>query len=473
MSVWLRMAIVVLALAGIFVALRLVQTRPGLTRFASPELMRKAAHVASGLVTMSFPWVFSETWPVVALSALSLASMLAMRLLPVARDSVGRVVCSVERQSIGDLCFPIGVALTWILSDHDPALFVIPIGFLTLADAAAALIGKAHGTVRYRTTEGHKSVQGSLAFFGVGCIVCFVTLALLRDIEYGRILLIAALMGLLLMMCEAIAWRGVDNLVVPVLALALLQIYLGLDPPALGLRLAMLLALSLSLVVFRHRTTLIAEGAVAASLFLYAAWALGGVAFVYAPVLLVLCLLVLPRASDVPHQSIHGVGPAFALCAPGLACLILSRQQLDAAGLYAISFACATAVALLAQWHASASRFPARTKLALATLVGLFVGAGPLVMIDPASRNAAVLCAVFAATLIAACVSYTPALAQRFTGTRWGFRGVVIAGSTLLATAALLLGEVIYWEQAPTQNEQRTPFSQSVPKVDPRHGGAA
>ena len=66
----LAMAAVLAVLGGLVGGLRLWQC------FAAPppELTRKLVHVSMGLVTLSFPWLFDEAWPVIALAGLSVAA---------------------------------------------------------------------------------------------------------------------------------------------------------------------------------------------------------------------------------------------------------------------------------------------------------------------------------------------------------------------------------------------------------------
>src|SRR5262249_49757421 len=128
-----------------------------------------------GLVTLSFPWLFDESWPVFVLAVLAVAALVAVRTVKSLRGSLGSVIGGVERASWGEVYFPVGGALVFFLSRHAPdvspvqriLLYCIPILCLTLADALAALIGLRFGRLRYPTVEGHKSAEGSLTFFGV------------------------------------------------------------------------------------------------------------------------------------------------------------------------------------------------------------------------------------------------------------------------------------------------------------------
>ena len=75
MNPWPGIVIVLAALAGAFVALRLLQA------FAKPhpEVLRKLMHVFMGLIAASFPWLFDDAWPVLLLAGSSIATLLLLR----------------------------------------------------------------------------------------------------------------------------------------------------------------------------------------------------------------------------------------------------------------------------------------------------------------------------------------------------------------------------------------------------------
>src|SRR5262249_54713981 len=141
----LGIVLVLAALGLLMTALKLYQSccRP------HPEWVRKLLHMGMGLVTLSFPWLFDESWPVWVLLVLAIAALLAVRLVKRLRSSLGSVIGGVQRTSWGEIYFPIGVALVFELSrratDVSPVqqilLYCVPILCLTLADALAALIG--------------------------------------------------------------------------------------------------------------------------------------------------------------------------------------------------------------------------------------------------------------------------------------------------------------------------------------------
>jgi phytol kinase len=262
------MALVLAALGAVLGGLRLWQVR----RSPHPELARKLVHIATGLIALSFPWLFSSVWPVVVLAILAVAAMLALR-----HTSLGGVVHAVRRESSGELYFPIAVAALFYLSKGVTVFYTIPVLLLTLADAVAALIGVRYGLVKFDTFEGaRKSLEGAVAFFAVAFLCTHITLLLASHVGRVETLLIGVEVGFLVMLVELVAWRGLDNLFIPLFSFALLYNIEYLQAHELLNRLAVLALLSGFIVFWRKRTTLDFGALIAAVVISYVMWALGG-----------------------------------------------------------------------------------------------------------------------------------------------------------------------------------------------------
>ena len=121
---WLAIVFELTAFLLLFAALE-VWSRKTSVR---PETTRKLLHVGSGILTLAFPFVFVDLWPVALLSggaALVLAAARFVRFSGV----VGRV----ERASWGEFYFPLSVViLFWLSLGEHALLFVIPVLVLTL-----------------------------------------------------------------------------------------------------------------------------------------------------------------------------------------------------------------------------------------------------------------------------------------------------------------------------------------------------
>jgi phytol kinase len=326
---WLGIGLVLAILVGLMAALRLFQ------RLAAPhpELVRKLLHMGMGLVTLTFPWLFDTAWPIVLLAVLSIIGLLAVRLVSGLKSSVGGVIGGVERASLGEIYFPLAVAILFILflygdevaPERRLLLYCIPVLLLTVADAAAALIGVAYGRWRYPTADGQKTAEGSLAFFICAFFIVHVPLLLCTTTGRAETLLIALLLAWLATMFEAIAWSGLDNLVLPLVSYLLLEIYLPMPVEQLGQRLIAAGLLMVVLYVCRHLTTLAGSALLGAFLVGYISWALGGWPWLRPPLILFLTYTLFSRRREPGVPRNHNVHAVVCVASAGLVWLFLAK----------------------------------------------------------------------------------------------------------------------------------------------------
>lgn len=187
-----------------------------------PELARKGVHVLMGLACLPLPWLPLDAGLVTACALLLALTLLALRLLPRLRRTYGAPIYAIGRPSVGELCFPAGIALVYGLAQGDPLFFCLPLLLLSLADPAAALVGTFYRRRRYHIVGGTKSLEGSLAFFGV-VLVCAAGALLLAGTSLVAAVLVAVLLGLVTTLIENLSWRGLDNLLVPLGSCVLLM----------------------------------------------------------------------------------------------------------------------------------------------------------------------------------------------------------------------------------------------------------
>ena len=324
---WAGILAVLAVLALSMLALRRAQVR----RRLSAEATRKGLHVAMSAVALAMPWLFDALWPVVTLAALAVGAMLAVRLVPVLRDDLGGVLHEVERPSVGDLCFPVAIALLYALTAHSPVLYAIPILLLGLADPAAALIGARHGLSPYATEEGHKSREGSVAFAFVAFLCVHVPLLVFTPVGRAESLWIAAIVAVLATIVEAVSWRGLDNLFVPLGAYAILIRLMTFSATLLAGHFVTLVVLVGVAAILRRETTVGGAGVFGAALVGYLAWALGGTAWLLPPVLVfVLYARIWPAAREAdglphdPRRRPHTAHNVFSVSSVGVMWLLVS-----------------------------------------------------------------------------------------------------------------------------------------------------
>lgn len=340
-SPWLGILIIVTALGAVMGLLALGRVHLGL----SGEVSRKGVHVIMGLCCLSFPWIFHSVWPVLLLCALSLAALILLRFR---KEKLHAVLHDVGRFSYGDLFFPVAVALLFVLMENPVTDYLVPVLVLTIADAVGALIGVRYGMSSYSTDEGYKSLEGSTAFFFAAFLSTHVPLLLLTDIGRTECLLIGVLVGILVMLLEAVAWRGLDNLFIPLGTYLLLQFYPLLNTPELTLRLIMLLGTILVLWMLRKWTYARDSTLIAAVLLYYLIWVVGGWSWLWPPIALLIgyCLLCPPAFRE--ERSYHGLSDLGAVAGMGFAWLFLSVVFPQADLYWAYTFSWATQLSMIA-----------------------------------------------------------------------------------------------------------------------------
>lgn len=379
------------ALAILFVVLSLCTTLQLLSSATKkynihPEIVRKLLHVTMGCLTMTFPFIFSEPWPVVALS---IFSSIFISVLKTARASGwGNVVCAKGRTSIGEVCFPLAVGLIFVLARGNVALYLIPIIILTLADAASALIGMRYGSIHYEVVNSKKSIEGSIAFFLIAFVGSVIPLLTLTQVGRPEILLISLTLGVLATMFEGVAWHGLDNLIVPLGCYFVLKTHLGLPIDQLITQSIVLLGLLAFVIIARHRTTLNGGAILGAGLFTYASFVIGGWAWLVIPIVMFLGYRkLLPRRF---HQleNTHSVYGVISVASVGIIWLLFA-EHLDVPNLiypYTLAFASHAAIMAVAHMRHTTLDKPHRYAILYSVLKSWCLLFIPLLLVQGVSR---------------------------------------------------------------------------------------
>lgn len=292
-----------------------------------PELQRKSVHMGMGLITLGFPWIFSDTWPVVLLALLAVAGLLGMKWIGPLKTRFGGALHGVERSSLGEIYFPLAVALLFILAGEIPVLYVVPMLVLTLADAVAAIIGIRYGSHPFSTSEGHKSAEGSLAFFLTAFGSTLLPVLIMTDVPAGKVIIGSLVIGLLVMLFEAISVGGLDNLFIPVGCYGLLESYRQLDGQELLYRLVALGLLGVFIYCWRRQTTLKGSALLAALLTGYMNWMVGGWPYLAVSLVLLLTYTRLWPQSEENRYPVHSVRAIAAVAAPGIVWLLAAARS--------------------------------------------------------------------------------------------------------------------------------------------------
>ena len=189
--------------------------RLGALVLREPEALRKCVHVALGLYCLSFPLIFEETWQVATVCGIAILLMLALRIGRARSEGLGSVLHGVGRESYGEILFAASVALLFHLKGERDILYLLPIATLTLADAAAAIVGSQYGRRIFHIEDGTKSFEGTTIFFLLAWLISTGMLLHFSDVPRENVLLLGLVIAGFGTLIEAECWRGLDNLFVP------------------------------------------------------------------------------------------------------------------------------------------------------------------------------------------------------------------------------------------------------------------
>lgn len=325
----------------------------------TPEQVRKLAHVGTGFLALSFPWIFSSPWAVGLVCALAAALMLVVQYYPPVQAYFAQVLHGVGRKSRGDVYFPASVAILFVLARGNRLLYAIPILVLTLADSVAALLGEQYGKHGYAGIDGSKSMEGSVGFFTVAFLSVHVPLLLFTPLGRPETLLIAADIALVVTLLEAIAWRGLDNVFIPFGVFILLHIYTAMPMERLLARFAVALALLIFVLLYRSRTTLATSALIASALVLYISWGLGGWRWLLAPATLFVTYTLFFPGRLLRGDRTHNVFAVLSVASSGLFWIFLAQAKRGDTLLFPYALGYAIQLALLA-WTLSCFHHPER-----------------------------------------------------------------------------------------------------------------
>jgi len=260
--------IILILFTGVIIAIELW------TRLSKPpaELSRKAVHISGGLGCLLFPFLIESPLVVTALAFIFSTSFFIGQ-----KKGFLRSLTNVGRQSRGSEYYPFSISFIFFVSQGRLWLYFTSVLILTISDAAAALIGKKFGKIKYKVIDDEKkSLEGSLVFFMMTWLITSAILIYLAAVPLEKSILCAFLMAVLLTGTEAISVGGTDNLFVPILTCyVLLKITTKPLPEVVFqcVSMAVLFVILLSLIHYQKIFTI--RDSIIFSLFTYAAWSLG------------------------------------------------------------------------------------------------------------------------------------------------------------------------------------------------------
>ncbi len=432
---WLGVFAVLLIVIVLFGSLRLYQ----LIAKPEPEHVRKLFHACGGLFGLPLPWMFDRFVPVLVLGALITAAFVAMRFIGRLRGGVGQVLFAVKRESIGELCYIASMMLLFWLSRGNKLLYTVPLLMLALADTAAALVGEEYGKLQIRASGGPKSIEGAVAFFFTAFFCVHVPVLLWGGTGRAESLLIAVNLSIMVMLAEAAAWWGLDNLIVPLWGYLLLRSQIDMDAAALTSDLVFVLSLGAIMWLWRDHTTLADDTLFGAALWGYVVWSVGGWRWALPPLIQLLSYATVTTKVPQNHVPKFRFPVVLAQIAGSVFWLLLYRESENQSAFYPFVSCYAANVAIIALVRHKFAEPTLRWYRALwiNALKGMIVAIPSILLVDGLTIQAAAYVAIsFLAVLTAAALFYRlqPGLSLfPVDFPRWTRQAIIVGEASIIA----------------------------------------
>ena len=245
---WTSVLFVILLLLASLTIIKILENKTNI----NGEVKRKLFHMSMGLVMLTFPYIFHSVISVGVLGILALIILFALKHTKL-KNSLGTILYSINRESLGEMFFVISVFSIFYLSKGDKILYSVPILILTFADSMAALIGKNYGKKNIaELNEDAKSIEGSFIFFMVAFMATLVPLLLFTTVGREETLIISAIVGFNVALIEMVSHTGNDNLLIPLTTYVFLTTHINMSVEILRENL-MILGIIFILVTIANR----------------------------------------------------------------------------------------------------------------------------------------------------------------------------------------------------------------------------
>lgn len=298
---WTSILFVVALLLVALIIIKIIEKKANI----NGETKRKLFHMTMGLVMLTFPYIFESVISVGILGIIALSVLLLLKHTKL-KNSLGTILYSVSRESLGEIFFVISVFTIFYLSKGDKILYSIPILILTFADSVAALIGKNYGKKDIsEMNEDSKSLEGSFMFFMVAFMATLVPLQLFTTVGREEVLIISTIIGFNIALIEMISHTGNDNLLIPLTTYAFLATHIGLPLESLRMNL-MILGAIFVLVTIANRVKAWSKLALVETLVVgYLTVSLYGIYALIPPAMLLFTCMRFPKRREKEKNNLY------------------------------------------------------------------------------------------------------------------------------------------------------------------------
>jgi phytol kinase len=213
---WLMLAVIIAVLA-IFTIAEMLRKYVK----ARIEVTRKFVHVSAGMITLTFPYLFTSHLSVLILSLGFLALLVFSR-----RYHFLESVNAIRRKSFGSLAYPVIIYICFLvyLQTGNPLSYYLPLLIFIISDPLAAFFGMRTKWIPYRIGKDSKTVAGSLAFLISSFLLSACLLVSRQEYAIPNAVSYSLFLAAGATITEAASPWGLDNLLVPLSTLAILHL---------------------------------------------------------------------------------------------------------------------------------------------------------------------------------------------------------------------------------------------------------
>jgi phytol kinase len=191
------------------------------------EVTRKFAHFTATLSTVTFPYMFTDHWYVLALAVFFFI------LLYISKSRTRlKSIHDINRKSAGSYLLPVAVYLTFLISlkmGHR-FYFILPVLILAISDPVAGILGLNINQFNHKIVlmghEFQKTTLGSSSFFISSFLISLIALYYHRMVFDAKTFWLALIIAVAGTLVELFSWWGTDNLFIPMSVLLMLVIFL-------------------------------------------------------------------------------------------------------------------------------------------------------------------------------------------------------------------------------------------------------
>lgn len=180
------------------------------------ELTRKLAHFSATLSTISFPYLFTDHWYVLALAIVFFLLLFLSR-----KSHHLRSIHDIARISTGSYLLPVAIYVSFLIAYRldDWFLFILPMMILAVSDPVAGLLGLNINGYNHEIVlfgrRMRKTWLGSSSFFISALMLSLFAFYYHRQQFDLQAFGLSVLVGLTATLAELLSPKGTDNLMIP------------------------------------------------------------------------------------------------------------------------------------------------------------------------------------------------------------------------------------------------------------------